>query len=223
MLKVIILLIFFSLSILKIHALERKNVNHQSIESKNAFEIFTKCAYNNINACNELLKLGIRNINECEINECEIIGLVLSKANKDKEAIPYLKKACSMQKINSCKVLGLIYESINDFKNARAYYNDACNLNNVISCHNLGILYVKLDMDKMALESFQKSCTLFYAKSCFNVAILHTKNNDNSNAKFYFDKSCDLGLNAGCQKLKNLSKVPMPKLQKVRGLYVNQF
>lgn len=204
-----------------------KAINAQSKNTESiAFSLLKSCAYNDSKACDRLLKLGFRSVNECVSNECGLIGATLMGANRNKEAIEYLKKACRLKILSSCKNLGIIFENMNDMNNAKAFYNDGCKFGDIISCYNLALLYAHSSGGEgAAMQTFKMTCDLFYAKSCYNLAVLHYKNHNTqrdskSFSKYYFNKACNLGLQEACENLAVLGDVQMPPLQKVRGLYI---
>ncbi|RDU60394.1 tetratricopeptide repeat protein [Helicobacter sp. MIT 14-3879] len=195
--------------------------------------ILKRCSRQEINACNTILSFGFPSVRDCELLACSLIGATLSLANRDLEALGYLKKACSMRNVESCFALALSYESLRDYSNAKLTYQLACERNHAASCYNLGMLYVSKDLAKQSYSTasvfFQKACKNLYAKACFNMAVLYANGNgveqDFSYAKMYFDRACDMELQEACIRLEELSKmnIKMPKPKKIRGFYMQEF
>ncbi len=192
-----------------------------------------ECTQQNNKACEDLLNLGIPNPENCDSFTCNIIGITLSFANKESQALGYFKTACNARYMESCFGLALSYESLKDYHNAKLIYQLACERNHIISCYNLAMLYLRDDLGKqdyiVANTLFQKACSRMYAKACFNRAVLYSNGNgvkkDLSYAKLYFDKACDMGLQESCKHFNTLDKqgIQMPKPRKVRGFYLQDF
>ncbi|STQ86152.1 tetratricopeptide repeat protein [Helicobacter muridarum] len=186
------------------------------------------CIRKNVNACQDLIELGLPNTKNCNPFTCNIIGTVLMLANRESEAIEYFKASCNTYYLEGCFGLGLSYEALQDYKNAKSIYQLACHKNHILSCYNLAMLHTK-NADKrdyiIANSLLQKACKQMYAKACFNKAVLYVNGygvqKSLSHAKLYFDKACDMGLKESCKNLDILSKqgIQMPTIKKTRGFY----
>ena len=191
------------------------------------------CLAGEISLCESLLSPGIPSPSNCGVATCNLIGSVLSLANREAEAIAYLKPACKAKHADSCFGLGLGYESMGDYANARLSYQQACEGGHAASCHNLAMLYARNDLSRQdytsAARLFLRACKLLYAKACFNMAVLHARGmgvaEDLSLTRFYFDRSCALGLKEACKHAKDLKDdaIPPPLPKKTRGYYDQGF
>lgn len=218
--------------LLCVNAFADSNNVDRGYKSKNGSVIdeFMQCANQDSEACKLLLQHGITDSNLCEAHECSIIGATLSFANREDEAITYLKKACDLNITQSCTHLALIYQNQGLLNDSKSYYSIACNHADILACYNLGVLYANRDSQDYkpnhAIQAFQKACSAMYPKACFNIGILYATISKKQlpYAKLYFDKACDLGMEESCLKLEELNNanIPMPTPEKKRGLYNNK-
>ncbi len=197
------------------------------IYNDSIFSLLHNCAKNNTSSCKELIKFGLLSDKECEPNDCQLIGALLSLSNNTNKALSYLTKSCQSNDRLGCTHLAIIYEESRNYKDAEYFYKLSCNNGDIVACYNLGVLYANGKIfDKSPIASkhfFKHACDNYYAKACFNLAVVYANFiHDFENARYFFDKSCDYGIKEGCINAHNLENngITMPKLQKKRGLYI---
>lgn len=181
---------------------------------------FLKESKSNKNACqaliNHSIEMGWGSLEQCNKDNCALIGGFYYFAGRYREAIPYYEKAIALGNTLAYEPLGDTYSQIEDYYNSVKYYKIGCekvNVNQVISCHNLGVSYdsgqgVRQDYHK-AIELYKKACDMKYGKSCSALGSMYEEGEgvrqNLSTAKQYFGKACDLGSQNGCDNYRKLN------------------
>ncbi len=128
------------------------------------------------------------------------------------KGLEYMRKSCILGFTKACDVMGENYYKDKSYMAARPYLEESCNRDIKTACEAVGVIYrdghdVRQN-DVKAKEYFKKACNLDSGDACYNIAMMYRGGfgvkQSRMNEKMYYEKSCAKGLQAGCDRFKEL-------------------
>ena len=198
-------------------------LNAENLSDEQTTQLIDDCLYNkNVSSCQRLVDGEyLKNVEQCDKENCNGIGLVYYTAENYQQALKYYKKACELNDEFGCYNLAGLYDQglgvKQDFDKTFKLAKKACDSKHMAACYNVGVLYVKgkgVRQDFVnARKYFEKACNANNANeamACNNLGSLYANGQgvkqNKSTAKKYAGKACDLGEQMGCDNYRILNE-----------------
>ena len=165
------------------------------------------------NACFKLLRFGVPEAKNCNVDSCQKIGNIYGVIGKWQDAMEYYREAIDNGDTEAYSVLAYSFEEMGAFSHAMKYYKIACEqYGDYDACGNLGGLHGR-EEDYLSAKKYweiacQKAGAAFKSQSCMDLAFMFYEGKgvrkDFAKSSAYFRKSCELDNALACNQLGSL-------------------